>query len=193
MTTVDNASSDVSFKDHFSGHSGSYAEYRPRYPNSLFSFLSASCGNHRLAWDCATGNGQAALALTPYFERVIASDASEKQINEADKHPVIEYRVARAEASGLDEHSIDLITVAQAMHWFDIPAFMDEAKRVLVPGGILAIWSYERCQVNPDCDEAINELYLDIVNAYWPSSMPTGRPNADLSRTAIEASSCLCH
>ncbi len=163
MTKVDTASSDKPFKDHFSSHSGSYAEFRPTYPDALFSFLADCCSGHRLAWDCATGNGQAAHALTPFFEKVIASDASEAQINAAALHSKIEYRVARAEASGLDDDTVDLITVAQAMHWFDIPAFLDEAQRVLASGGVLAIWSYERCQVNADCDAVIHELYARIV------------------------------
>ncbi len=167
MTTVDTAKSDSSFKDHFSGHSSTYAEYRPTYPNALFSFLADCCARRRLAWDCATGNGQAARALTPFFAKVIASDASEAQIEVAESDPGVEYWVATAESSGLDDHSIDLITVAQALHWFDIPGFFDEAHRVLTPGGVLAVWSYERCLVDPECDELINELYADIVGPYW--------------------------
>lgn len=168
MAIEQNASSDQSFKDHFSGHSSSYAEYRPTYPGGLFSFLADCCSRHHLAWDCATGNGQAARALTPYFQQVIASDASEAQLQAADSHPKIEYRIAKAEASGLDENTIDLITVAQAMHWFDIPAFLDEVQRVLTAGGVLAIWSYERCLVDSACDEMINEFYADIVGPCWP-------------------------
>lgn len=167
MTTARNASPPSPFKDHFSGHASSYAEYRPTYPEALFAFLADCCERHDLAWDCATGNGQAALALTRYFDRVIASDASEAQIAKAEPHPDLVYRVARAEESGLDDKSVDLITVAQAAHWFDVPAFCDEAHRVLVPGGVLAIWSYANCQVSPECDKVINELYADIVGPYW--------------------------
>jgi len=168
MTRVDTASSDPPFKDHFSGHSRSYAEYRPTYPSSLFSFLADCCAQNQLAWDCATGNGQAARALTLFFEKVVASDASAAQIEAAESDPKIEYRIAPAEASGLDGDSIDLITVAQALHWFDIPGFFDEAQRVLKPGGVLAFWSYERCLVNSDCDEVINEFCASIVGPYWP-------------------------
>lgn len=168
MTTVDTASSNKSFSDHFSGHSGSYAEFRPTYPDTLFSFLADCCGKHQLAWDCATGNGQAARKLTPYFEQVIATDASAAQIDAAESNPKIRFRIARAEESGLEDNSTDLITVAQAVHWFDITRFFDEAQRVLAPGGVVAIWSYERCSVEPDCDALINELYVDIVDAYWP-------------------------
>ena len=168
MTTVESASPQNSFKDHFSGHSGSYAEYRPTYPDALFSFLADCCLDRRLAWDCATGNGQAARALTPFFRTVIATDASETQILAAANDPKIDYRIAPAEASGLEGSSIDLITVAQALHWLDITAFFDEAQRVLVPGGVLAVWSYERCFVDSDCDELINELSDNIVGPYWP-------------------------
>jgi len=168
MTAVDSASTEPSFRDHFSGRSSSYAEFRPTYPDSLFSFLADCCSTHNLAWDCATGNGQAARALTPYFGRVVASDASNAQILAADTHPNIEFRIARAEASGLDDDSIDLITVAQAAHWFEVSAFLDEAQRVLVSGGVLAIWSYATCLVNEECDAVINELYAEIVGPYWP-------------------------
>ncbi len=168
MTKVDSASSDASFKDHFSGHSSSYAAYRPTYPNALFSFLANCCAGHHRAWDCATGNGQAALALTAHFEDVIASDASETQIQAATSNPKITYLVSPAEASGLDDDSIDLITVAQALHWFDIPVFFDEAQRVLTPGCLLAVWAYEHCLVDPDIDEIINELYANIVGPFWP-------------------------
>ncbi len=190
MTRVDTASSELSFKDHFSGHSRSYAEYRPTYPDSLFSFLADCCTEHRLAWDCATGNGQAALALRPLFEKVIASDASEAQIQAAESDPKIEYFVSPAEASGLDGDSIDLVTVAQALHWFDIPGFFDEAQRVLAPGGVLAVWSYERCLVDPDCDEVINELYANIVGSYWPPErklVDDGYRNIELPMPSISS------
>ncbi|MFQ5548869.1 MAG: class I SAM-dependent methyltransferase [Woeseia sp.] len=168
MTSAGSASSDQSFKDHFSGHSGSYAEYRPTYPDDLFTFLTDCCVERRLAWDCATGNGQAARALAPHFERVIATDASEAQIRAARSDPKIDFRVAKAEQSGLDDDSTDLITVAQALHWFDINRFFDEVQRVLVPGGVLAVWSYQTCLVNADCDAIIHEIYVDIVGEYWP-------------------------
>ncbi|MFQ6006137.1 MAG: class I SAM-dependent methyltransferase, partial [Woeseia sp.] len=134
----------------------------------LFTFLTDCCVERRLAWDCATGNGQAARALAPHFERVIATDASEAQIRAARSDPKIDFRVAKAEQSGLDDDSTDLITVAQALHWFDITSFFDEVQRVLVSGGVLAVWSYRNCVVNPDCDALINELYAGVVGEYWP-------------------------
>jgi SAM-dependent methyltransferase len=155
------------FKDHFSGHADSYAAYRPTYPPALMQFLADCCQQRRVAWDCATGNGQTALALTCYFEHVIATDASAAQIEAARPHPKVAYRVASAESSSLDAHSLDLITVSQALHWFDIDRFFEEAMRVLVPGGVLSAWSYELCMVDPDIDAQILALYREI-DEYWP-------------------------
>ena len=133
----------------------------------MFAFLASSCVDHELAWDCATGNGQAARSLTPFFNRVIATDASEQQIASAEQDRKIDFRVALAETSGIDAGSVDLITVAQALHWFDIDAFFADACRVLKPGGVLAVWSYERCLVNPQCNEVIERVFAD-VEEYWP-------------------------
>jgi SAM-dependent methyltransferase len=156
-----------SFKDHFSGHADRYAAYRPTYPDALFDFLADCCHDRRHAWDCATGSGQTAIALTHYFARISATDASTAQVEAAKAHPKIDYRVATAEASGLAPASVDLITVSQALHWFDIDRFFDEAVRVLVPGGVLAAWSYGLCHVDPACDAIVLGLYQDL-DAYWP-------------------------
>lgn len=168
MCRIANVNGDgISFKDHFSDHAPSYAAHRPGYPQSLFDWLASLCREHELAWDCATGSGQAAHSLVARFGRVLATDASEKQIASARPHPNIEFRVATAEASGIEAGSVDLITVAQALHWFDIDGFFAEACRVLKPGGILAIWSYVRCHVNPECDEIIEKLFAE-TDPYWP-------------------------
>ncbi|MEX0976973.1 MAG: class I SAM-dependent methyltransferase [Woeseia sp.] len=155
------------FKDHFSGHADRYATFRPTYPTALFEFLADCCERREHAWDCATGNGQTARALTEYFTRVTATDASAAQVQAADVHAQIDYRVATAEASGLADRSVDLVTVSQALHWFDIDRFFDEAQRVLVPGGVLAAWSYALCSVDAACDAVIGSLY-EAVDAYWP-------------------------
>ena len=190
MTKVETASSRPSFKDHFSGHASSYAAFRPGYPDLLFSFLADCCANRQLAWDCATGNGQVARALAPFFKKIIATDASETQIEAAESDPKIDYRIASAEASGLEDSSVDLITVAQALHWFDIPGFFDEAQRVLTPGGVLAVWSYAHCFVDSDCDELINELSENIVGSYWPPErkmVDEGYRNIDLPMPSISS------
>ncbi len=156
-----------SFKDHFSAQSAGYARHRPHYPDALFAYLADLAGC-RLAWDCATGNGQAAIALAKHFERVVATDASQAQIDAAIPHPAVRYRVATAEASGLENDTADLVTVGQALHWFDTARFFAEASRVLVAGGILAAWCYELCNVSPACDSAVERLYTAIVGPFWP-------------------------
>ncbi len=156
------------FKDHFSGNSADYAAYRPSYPAALFSYMAEQAPGRGLAWDCATGSGQAALGLASYFEAVVATDASADQIAQARRHPTVSYRVAPAEASGLDSASVDLVSVAQAAHWFDLPAFHAEVKRVLRPGGVLALWCYQHLQVEPALDQVIGAFYGDQLDAYWP-------------------------
>lgn len=156
------------FKDHFSGASSDYQRNRPTYPSELFAFLAEQVSGHDCAWDCATGTGQAAQLLARHFIRVIATDASATQIARAVNDPRIDYRVASAEASGLANASIDLLTVAQALHWFDIPAFFREARRVLKLRGIIAVWSYNLLIIEPAIDEVINHLYGPVLDPWWP-------------------------
>lgn len=166
MSALDRISN-PSFKDHFSGHAASYAEARPTYPDDLFRYLADLSPALDCAWDCATGNGQAACALSNYFDRIVATDASEEQIRAARVNDRVEYRVAPAEASGLPSESVGLITVAQAMHWFDIEKFFEEAQRVLRPGGVLAFWCYGHCSVAPEVDGLLHDIYAS-VDDYWP-------------------------
>ncbi len=158
----------ASFKDHFSSAAGRYAAYRPDYPAGLFAWLADRCSERDAAWDCATGNGQAALGLAPYFHRVVATDASAEQVCHAEPHPAVDYRVAPAEASGLADRSVDLVTVAQAAHWFDLPRFYAEVARVLKPGGLLALWGYGRMVLPEQMDEAFLRFYAETVGPYWP-------------------------
>ena len=158
-----------SFKDHFSTHSATYASSRPGYPDSLFTYLSSLCDQHERAWDCATGSGQAAIKLADYFKRVIATDASAAQIAHAQPHQTVSYVVTRAENSTLENNSVDLISVAQALHWFDLPAFTAEVDRILKSSGILAVWSYNLLTINPALDERIQHLYGDVLKPYWPA------------------------
>ncbi len=161
----------MSFEDHFSGHAAAYAAYRPSYPAGLPAFVAGLVmppADHRLAWDCATGNGQAAHGIVEHFARVIATDASPQQIAQAVPHPRIEYRVAAAESSGLDAASIDLVTVGQALHWFDFDRFFAEVRRVLAPGGALAAWTYDYARIAPEVDRLVDHLAHDVVGPYWP-------------------------
>ena len=156
------------FKDHFSSASDRYAAYRPDYPAALFAWLASRCTERGTAWDCATGSGQAALGLATHFRQVVATDASAEQIRHAEPHPAIDYRVAPAEASGLGDHSVDLVSVAQAAHWFDLPRFYQEVSRVLRPGGMLALWGYGRMVLPGDMDVPFRHFYSDTVGPYWP-------------------------
>lgn len=157
------------FKDHFSGHAESYSRFRPGYPKPLFDYLAARAPGLSLAWDCATGNGQAARQLAAHFDRVIATDASAAQIRAAKQSPQIAFRCAPAEDSGLDSASVDLITVAQALHWLDFDAFYGEARRVLRPGGVLAAWCYSLFRATPALDRVVHGFYHEQVGPYWPA------------------------
>lgn len=159
---------DRDFKDHFSGKAAAYGRYRPHYPPELFSFLAAQCPVRELAWDCGCGNGQASVALADHFERVYATDASAEQIAKAKPHPKITYAVAPAEASGLPDQSVDLVTVAQAIHWFDFDAFYEEVRRVSKPDGLLAAISYGLFEIEPGLDERLHHLHRTTLGPYWP-------------------------
>ncbi|MFN3543985.1 MAG: class I SAM-dependent methyltransferase [Thiobacillus sp.] len=157
------------FKDHFSSASDRYAAYRPDYPAALYDWLTGQCSAHDTAWDCATGSGQAALGLATHFRRVIATDASTEQIRHAQPHPAIDYRVAPAEASTLDGASVDLVTVAQAAHWFDLPRFYAEVVRVLKPGGVIALWGYGRMVLPGELDAPFLRFYSETIGPHWPA------------------------
>jgi SAM-dependent methyltransferase len=156
------------FKDHFSGHAADYRAFRPQYPPELFAFLASVVSAHRLVWDCGTGSGQAAVPLADHFARVLATDASAEQVKNADPHPRVEYAVAPAEACPLPPASTDLVTVAQALHWFDHPRFYAEVRRVSKPGGILAAWTYDLHSVNAALDPILARLQDEFVGPYWP-------------------------
>ena len=156
-------------RDYFSAQAAEYARYRPHYPAALFAYLAGVAPGHRLAWDCATGNGQTAVPLATYFTRVIATDLSATQIAHAEQHERVEYRVARAEASGLEPSSAELITVSQALHWFDLDPFYREANRVLVPNGVLAVSSYGSGTLDDPVLSAIfSHFEWTTLGAYWP-------------------------
>lgn len=159
------------FHDHFSSVANRYADFRPHYPAALFDYLATLVPSSATVWDCACGNGQATHDLAKRFNRIVATDASKEQIASATPNPQVEFRVAPAEQSGLPDNSVELITVAQALHWFDFERFYVEAKRVLKPNGVLAAWAYG---INELEGEAVNQLvqdfYHNVVGPYWPPS-----------------------
>jgi SAM-dependent methyltransferase len=157
------------YADHFSRLAAAYASCRPSYPDQLFTYLRAISNRHEVAWDCAAGTGQASLPLARVFRRVIATDASASMIANATPHPGVEYRVATAEASGLSSASVDLVAVAQALHWLDVDLFYREADRVLVPGGVFAAWTYGSQYLGDELmDQVLGRFYTDVVGPYWP-------------------------
>lgn len=157
------------FEDHFSLQAGDYARYRPRYPRELFTYLGSIAPGRRLAWDCGTGNGQAALELVQDFKRVIATDASPEQLSHAVPHERIEYRLEAAENVNLSPGSVDLVTVAVAVHWFDLDRFYPAVKRVLAPQGVLAVWTYHLPLIEPSIDEVVERYYRVVLADYWPA------------------------
>jgi len=159
----------TAFHDHFSGVANRYADFRPSYPAALFNYLATLVPRPAVVWDCACGSGQAAVDLAKHFGQVIATDASPEQIASAAPHSRIEYRVALAEQSGLADQSIGLVTVAQALHWFDFPRFYAEVKRVLAPDGVIAVWGYGFHTVEGGpVNSIVQRYYSETVGPYWP-------------------------
>lgn len=134
----------------------------------LFAWLASLCHQRQLALDVACGNGQAAVALSHHFTTVHAIDASAEQIAHAKPASGVSYSVAQGEATGLADSCVDLVTVAQALHWFDLDAFINETRRILSPGGVLAVWCYGLFSVTPQIDAIVNELYKRHTDKWWP-------------------------
>ncbi|HEX5221147.1 MAG TPA: class I SAM-dependent methyltransferase [Verrucomicrobiae bacterium] len=159
------------FHDHFSSVANKYADFRPHYPGALFDYLATLVPQNATVWDCACGNGQATHDLAARFTKVIATDASKEQIASAKPNPKVAFRVALAEQSGLADSSVGLITIAQAIHWFDFERFYAEARRVLKSGGVIAAWGYGINVVEGDAvNQLVQDFYANIVGPYWPPS-----------------------
>jgi ubiquinone/menaquinone biosynthesis C-methylase UbiE len=152
--------------DLFSKHSEQYAQFRPTYPDALYQFIFSQVNSFDAAWDCGTGNGQAAHVLARKFKKVHASDISANQIEQAVKFDNLFYSVAGEETTFL-ANSIDLITVAQAIHWFDLNKFYQEVNRVAKPNAVIAVWGYSLLSVNSDMDPLIQNFYKNVVGPYW--------------------------
>ena len=153
----------------FSTVAREYANFRPGYPPELFAWLARVAPRHDAVWDCGCGSGQASIALAGHFSVVHATDVAPEQIAAAKPHPGVRYSVAPAEHCGLPDASVDLVTVAQALHWFDVPAFYAEARRVARRGAVLAVWNYPRPRfVDAGLDRLFLEFYGGVVGPYWP-------------------------
>ena len=156
------------FHDQFAAVAAGYVQFRPRYPDALFEWIAREATSRERAWDCATGSGQAAIGLAAHFARVVATDASQGQLAHAIAHPRVTYRLAPADASGLDDGSVDVATVAQALHWLPREAFYAEARRVLRPGGLVVAWGYHLPGIGLEpVDRAIRSFHDEIVGPYW--------------------------
>ena len=165
---MSNNNKTFNFEDHFSKQSQTYAQYRPQYPDEIYAYLASISPGLSLAWDCGTGNGQAAVGLAKHFDKVYATDASAEQISRAYPHEKVEYGVEPAEHVSLNTSSTDLVTVAVAIHWFNFDEFYREVKRVLKTNGVIAAWTYNLTEISPEIDQLIEEYYLGILNGYWP-------------------------
>lgn len=157
----------ANLKDNFSEQAGDYSVYRPGYPQALFDFILSLTAGRDIALDVATGNGQVAGVLAEHFKKVRAIDISERQLQHSIRKETIFYSVAAAEKTGFESGLFDLITVGQAAHWFQLPLFYEEVKRLLKPGGILALFGYRLPESDQLINKAIHELYDDLLGAYW--------------------------
>lgn len=159
----------MAFNDHFSVQASDYSRFRPHYPDELFTYLASLTDEHERAWDCATGNGQAAQGLSSLYKKTIATDASAAQIDNAVTIDKVTFMISPSESTPFKDNIFDLVTAAQALHWFDHDRFYNEVKRVLKPGGIIAAWCYSLFSINDDIDPLLKELHNETLKPYWPT------------------------
>jgi len=158
-----------SYSDYFSSTAAGYASFRPTYPVELFAWIATQAARHTRAWDTGTGSGQAAIFLAQHFDEVVATDPSFSQLLNAKRAERVHYAAMTAECSALPDASVDLVTVAQALHWFDLDRFYREVERVLTPDGVVAVWTYGLLTVAPDIDALVAYFYKEEVGSYWPA------------------------
>ncbi|MCW8846869.1 MAG: methyltransferase domain-containing protein [Gammaproteobacteria bacterium] len=155
------------FSDHFSGMARAYQSFRPHYSPELFQLLADLAPSRERAWDCGAGGGQAARGLFDHFDQVIASDASYAQILTC-RNPGLDRLCCLAEVVPLKDHCVDLVTVAQALHWFDRDRFYAEVRRILRPGGVIAVWTYQLLSISPEIDPLLRRLHTETLGGDWP-------------------------
>ncbi len=154
-------------KDNFSSQSSVYAQYRPEYPEELFRYIMGFVKENKMVWDCGTGNGQSAKELSKYFITVFATDISQKQLDNAYKSDNIFYSLQPAEQTDLPAESIDLLTVSQALHWFNFEKFYAEVNRVAKPGAVIAVWTYSLLRISDAIDKVIENYHFKTLGDYW--------------------------
>jgi SAM-dependent methyltransferase len=158
----------AAFKDHFSQDSAGYAAHRPSYPAECVAWLASLAPDRRHAVDCGCGNGQMAVLLAEHFDQVTACDASAEQIAHALPHPHVRYHVAPADRKGIEKASADLVVAAQAAHWFDLPRFYDEVRRMGRKGSVLGLICYGVLSIDQGIDPVLEHFYQDVLGSYWP-------------------------
>ncbi len=155
-------------KDLFSRQSELYAKYRPTYPIELYEYILSFVREKNIAWDCATGNGQAAIVLADYFKKVIATDISPSQIEKAIKKENIAYSVCPAESTPFEDNTFDLVTVAQAYHWIKWKEFKKEVTRICKPNAVIAVWTYYNRTIDDEkIEEAVSDFYENVTKPFW--------------------------
>lgn len=154
-------------KDNFSVQAKGYSKFRPGYPKEMIAYLLSFVPDKNMALDVATGNGQVAAMLADYFKEVHAADISQNQLDHAIQKDNIMYSLQRAEGTNFADVQFDLITIAQAVHWFDFDAFYKEVSRILKPGGIVAVIGYGLFRSNAETEKIIARLYHDVLGSYW--------------------------
>jgi hypothetical protein len=177
-------------KDQFSRRSDCYSRYRPQYPAALFEFILSHTSHRDVAWDCATGNGQAAAELSRYFKKVYATDISAQQLAHAKKITNVIYLEEPAEHSTLPDHVVNLVTIAQALHWVDTEGFYSEVRRVAAPGAVIAAWTYGLLRIDPLVNELVDAFHFVTLGPYWDEArkhVDDGYASIDFPFTKIEA------
>ena len=156
-------------KDLFSKQAAAYRQYRPEYPQELYDHILKFVKERDSAWDCGTGNGQVAAVLADYFQEVEATDISQSQLKNAIEKENVFYQLCQAEKTHFDDNAFDLVTVAQAIHWFHFEAFYKEVRRVAKPKAVIAAWGYGLFRVNPEVDALVDSFYKNVIGPYWDS------------------------
>jgi len=154
-------------KDNFSEQSHLYEKYRPVYPQSLYNFLLTLLNEKQAAWDCGTGNGQVAAELSKHFEKVFATDISAKQLEQAIRNQNIEYSIQSAEQTNFPDNKFDLITIAQAIHWFNFDVFYAEVKRTAKDNAVICAIGYGKLTISKQIDVLIDDFYKNTIGTYW--------------------------